>query len=97
MDDRNEHEAPRENMGAIFTINDRFAWEPVADGCFVYSTEVGQVMTLNAAAELALSYFDGESSLEKIYQELSENADWERKDFLELVDSLVKEKVLLPK
>jgi len=76
-------------------LNETFDWEPMPDGCILFSQETGQVLTVNPTAELILTFCDGENSLETIYEDVSKDIDIPRDAFLETVERFVKEEVLL--
>ena len=76
-------------------LNPAFNWEPMEDGCLVYSPDGAQILTLNVVAELILSHCDGLSSLPAIYQQFNADAPLEPSAFMETVNILIREKVLL--
>jgi hypothetical protein len=76
-------------------LNADFVWEPMPDGCILYCQGTGQIVTVNPAADLILTYCDGESSLQQIYQSVIEDAPLEQPEFQAAVQKLVDEKVLL--
>jgi hypothetical protein len=76
-------------------LNEDFGWEPMEDGCLVYSLDGAQVLTLNSTAELILTHCDGVSPLPSIYQELAGEFAVTREDFMGVIDILLREKVLL--
>lgn len=80
---------------SIPRLNEEFSWEPLDDGCIIYSTQTTQVITLNALAELTLSYCDGESPLHAIYQSVNTESPLPESDFENLINQLVEQKILL--
>ncbi len=76
-------------------LNDAFDWEPMPDGCLLFSQETGQVLTVNPTAELILSFCDGEHSLEDIYQDISRDVEIPKESFQETVERFIAEKVIL--
>ena len=53
-------------------LNETFEWEPMPDGCLLFSQETGQVLSVNPTAELILSFCDGENSIEEIYDNVTQ-------------------------
>ncbi len=41
-------------------VGERFAWEPIPDGCLLFEESTGKLLTLNPAAEAVLAHCDGE-------------------------------------
>jgi hypothetical protein len=76
------------------TLNPEFDWEPMPDGCLVYQTNSGRVITLNPAAELILSYCDGTATTREIYAEICAEIPMTETDFLAGFSHLLKETVL---
>ena len=76
-------------------LNQSFDWEPMPDGCLLFSQETGQVLTVNPTAELILSFCDGENSLDQIYGDITKDLELPRESFLETIDRFISEKVLL--
>ncbi len=76
-------------------LNESFDWEPMPDGCLLFSQETGQVLTVNPTAELILSFCDGESSLEDIYLGVRRAVDVPEESFQETIDRFIAEKVIL--
>ncbi len=77
-------------------LNEAFGWEPVPDGCLIYSLDSTQMLTLNPMAELILTYCDGSTSLPQIFQELRAEATLDEAEFVQTIETLLKEKVLIP-
>ena len=77
------------------TLNEKFAWEPMPDGCILYCQESGQILTLNPAAELMLSYCDGTATLEEICSEVTQESELSQDDFWTTVARCLEEKVLV--
>lgn len=84
------------DLAAKLKLNESFVWEPMPDGCILYSQSSGQIITLNPVTELMLSFFDGETSLDQVYTALQEDAPMDQSVFGDTVDKLMAEKVLLP-
>ncbi len=76
-------------------LNENLNWEPIEDGCVIYSTESTVVITLNALAELLLTYCDGESSLAEIYSILNDENPIPVAEFDALVERLLTEGILV--
>lgn len=76
-------------------LNETFDWEPMPDGCILFSQETGQVLTVNPTAELILTFCDGEHSLDEIYKDLCQDVEMPRDTFIETVERFVKEEVLV--
>jgi hypothetical protein len=79
-----------------FKLNEAFVWEPMPDGCILYCQTSGQILTINPTAELILTYCDGETSLQTVYQSVIEDAPLTEAEFQSAVQKLIEEKVLLP-
>lgn len=77
-------------------LNEEFVWEPMPDGCILYRQSSGQIMTVNPAAELILTYCDGDTPLKDVYQSVSTDVELTEPAFLEAVQKLMDENVLLP-
>ena len=84
------------DLGTKFKLNESFVWEPMPDGCILYSQTSGQIITVNPTAELILTYCDGETTLQQVFQNVTEDAPLEPSAFQAAVDKLIEEKVLLP-
>ena len=76
-------------------VNEEFGWEPIEDGCIVYSMDSTQILTLNALAEMILTYCDGTLGLPEIYAEINLVAPLSQDAFMEVINQLVSEKALL--
>ena len=76
-------------------LNPDFAWEPMPDGCLVYRTESGQVLTLNPAAELILSYCDGTATVRGIFDEISAEIPMPEAEFLAAISQFLKENAVV--
>jgi len=79
-----------------FKLNETFVWEPMPDGCILYCQTSGQILTINPTAELILTYCDGETPLQTIYQSVIEDAPLTEAEFQTAVQKLIEENVLLP-
>lgn len=77
------------------TLNPSLGWEPMEDGCLIYSADGSQILTLNALAELIVSYCDGSTPLRAIYEQVIGDAAIEPAAFMEAVNVLLRERVLL--
>lgn len=77
------------------TLNEKFVWEPMPDGCILYCQESGQILTLNPAAELILSYCDGATALGEVYAAVAKEAELPDDAFWVTVTRCLDEKVLL--
>jgi hypothetical protein len=77
------------------SLNEEWGWEPVEDGCMVYSLDSTTIMTLNAAAELVLSYCDGSRTVAELYAVAREEAGIAEHAFFELMERLFKERVVI--
>jgi hypothetical protein len=75
-------------------LNPAFSWEPMPDGCLVYRTDSGQVLTLNPAAELILTYCDGSMTLAEIFRDITTDLAMPETDFLAAIEKLVAEQAL---
>jgi len=64
------------------------------DGCLVFRTDSGQVLTLNPAAELILTYCDGAMTVAEIFREITTDLPMPEADFLAAIDKLAKEQAL---
>ncbi len=76
-------------------LNEAFDWEPMPDGCLLFSQETGQVLTVNPTAELILSFCDGELTVDEIYDQISQDIELPRESFEETIGRFIEEKVLL--
>ena len=76
-------------------LNGEFGWEPVEDGCLIYSLNSSKVITLNSLSELVLTYCDGETDLPTIHARINEDAPMSPEELLRVVDQLIAETVLL--
>lgn len=79
-----------------FKLNETFVWEPMPDGCILYCQTSGQILTINPTAELILTYCDGETTLQGIYQAVNEDAPMDEASFQSAVQKLIEENVLIP-
>jgi len=84
------------DLGTKFKLNESFVWEPMPDGCILYSQTSGQIITVNPTAELILTYCDGETTLQQVFQSVIEDAPLEPSVFQTAVEKLIEEKILLP-
>ena len=76
------------------SLNPEFGWEPMPDGCLVFRAETGQVLTLNPAAELILTYCDGTMTVRDIFTEITSELAMPEPEFLATVARMVEEKAL---
>ncbi len=53
-------------------IKDGFQWESLDEGCLLYHEQSGNMITLNAAAEIVLSHCTGEFPLEGLLRLLQQ-------------------------
>ena len=75
-------------------LNESFGWEPVEDGCMIYSMDSSQILTLNAVAELILAYCDGEMNLAAVYESVAADTVLSVEDFMKTVQQLADQTVL---
>jgi len=83
-------------LEAKLKLNADFVWEPMPDGCILYCQATGQIVTVNPAAELILTYCDGTASLQEIYDKVLEDVFLPPAEFQAAVQKLLHEKILLP-
>jgi PAS domain-containing protein len=77
-------------------LNEAFVWEPMPDGCILYCQQTGQILTVNPAAELILSYCDGLTSMEDVLRAVNEDLALAPGEFDEVVKALIEQEVLKP-
>jgi hypothetical protein len=77
------------------SLNEKFIWEPLPDGCILYCQESGRILTLNPAAELILSYCDGALTLGEICALIAPEAALAQEAFWAAVTECLKEQVLV--
>lgn len=77
-------------------LNEGFVWEPMNDGCILYCQSTGQIITINPTAELILTYCDGETPLNEVYQAVIEDAPMDESAFQSSITKFLEEKVLIP-
>lgn len=76
-------------------LNEAYDYEPMPDGSLLYDQESGRIVTINPVAELILSFCDGETTIDEVFDKVSEEYEIPRDAYCDTVHQFLEEKVLV--
>lgn len=77
-------------------VRDGFLWEPIPDGCLIFEEGTGKLVTLNAAAEMVLTYCVGEMTVAEICRTVEEECQIPEEKTRAVIESLVDQGIIAP-
>ena len=79
---------PADDTHAKLLIRDGFLWEAIDDGCLLYHSDSGAMLTLNAAAEVVLAHCTGEFSVDEMLTVVQREFGITHEEALKALESL---------